>query len=211
MIQQVQSKLQGLLTRLRVTARGRSVTGGQVRPPWPRWKPRRSAVVAVGLSVFMALPAAPVPEASAAADPNVPVHLVAGEPGLDEEDGTLFVALQIINEGTAVAANVQVRSIELDAATRITPDAFPVTLGDIVAGESAVLDASFTRNIGSVEVNTVSGPFPAEDIVIVGEGGEAAPPVPIGPFRGLVPTSPSAELLEPIVVEDERFFRIKIQ
>ena len=65
----------------------------------------------------------------------------------------------------------------------------------------------------TAEPNTVSGPFPAEDIVIGEEEGEAAPPVPIGPFRGLVPTSPSAELLEPIVVDegDLETFRASLQ
>ena len=139
MTRRVHRKLHGLLTRVRFTATGRSVAVYKVRPPWQRWKPLQSAVVAVGLSVFMAIPAAPVHEAIAAAVPNVPVHLVVGEPGLDEEDSTLFVALPVINEGTVVAANVQVRSIELDAATRITPDAFPVTLGDITPSERAML------------------------------------------------------------------------
>jgi len=74
------------------------------------------------------------------------VDLGADEPGLDEEQDTLFIALPIINKGTATASNIQVRSIKLASATRITPGAFPVTLGDIAASQRAVLDASFTSN-----------------------------------------------------------------
>jgi hypothetical protein len=185
-----------------------------------------------------------------AADPNVPVNLKAEEPGLDEEDGTLFIALPIVNEGTATASNVRVQSIALTSATRITPTAFPVALGEIGVSGRAVLDASFTssslvpdqqyllnvegtyvlgsrtvrfvvnRDISlpppapgeeetsssSAEPNVISGaPFPPE--VIVGppeaEVNPPGPPVPTGPLRGSVtPTSPSAEVLEPIVVDD---------
>jgi hypothetical protein len=249
MIQQASRILDRLLTGFRLASSNRSVTVRQPITPLQLCKTWQTAVLIVWLFVLTAVQMVWIDEAIAA-DPNVPVNLAAGEPGLDEEDGTLFIALPIVNEGTATASNVRVQSIALTSATRITPTAFPVALGEIGASGRAVLDASFTssglvpdqqyllnvegtyvlgsrtvrfvvnRDISlppsapgedetsssSAEPNAVSGaPFPTD--VIVGppeaEVNPPGPPIPTGPLRGSVtPTSPSAELLEPIVVDD---------
>lgn len=72
------------------------------------------------------------------------VRFVIGEPGLGLDGATLQIAIPIVNEGTAEASNVQVRSISLGSATRIQPATFPVTLGDIEDGKRIVLPASFS-------------------------------------------------------------------
>jgi hypothetical protein len=142
MIQRVRSILYGLLNCLRLTT-----SNSRIRPAAPPSHPYITWQRAILILWFFGLTAMQVWMGEAiAADPNVPVKLVANEPGLDEEGGTLFIALPIVNEGTTTAANVQVQSIALTSATTITPDIFPLVLGDIVASQRGVLDASFTSS-----------------------------------------------------------------
>lgn len=249
MIQEAVKILYRLLTERRNVYSNRRVTVGLPVTPSRLCKKCQTASLIAWFFLLAILPISSTNEAIAA-DPNVPVNLKAGEPGLDEEDGTLFIALPIVNEGAATASDVQVQSIALTSATRITPTDFPVALGNIEASRRAVLNAGFTstglvpdqqylltvkgtyalrgrtlgfminRDIalpppesgedeasgGSAEPNVVTGaPFPPD--VIVGppeaEVNPAGPPIPTGPFRGSVtPTSPSAEVLEPLVVDD---------
>ena len=248
MIQQALRILYRLWSDLRFVSSNRSITVRQPVTPSRLCKKRQTAILIVWFFVLTAVYMVWTDKAIAA-DPNVPVNLKAGEPGLNEEDGTLFIALPIVNEGITTAANVQVQSIALTSATRITPSAFPVALGDIGASRRAVLDASFTSNalvpnqqylltvegtyvLGnrtvrfvvdrdlslpppasgqaavrsvSVEADIVDGPFPPVGIVPGEEHteSEGGPPVPLGPRRGsITPTSPPAEILEPIVVEE---------
>ena len=114
--------------------------------PLRLFKRRRTAMLILWVFVLTAMDMVCMDKTIEAADPNVPINLVAGEPGLDEEDGTLFIALPIVNEGIATASNVQVQLITVASATRITPTAFPVALGDIGASQRPVLDASFTSS-----------------------------------------------------------------
>jgi hypothetical protein len=73
MIQQVRSMLYRLLTC---------------------YKTRQRAIAILWFFILTAMHMVWMGEAIAA-DPNVPVRLVAGEPGIDEEDGTLFIAFRL--------------------------------------------------------------------------------------------------------------------
>jgi hypothetical protein len=71
------------------------------------------------------------------------VLLTTSTPGAYWEDGILYLALPVKNEGKATAHGVRVESIQFISFKRLTPAILPVDLGTIVYEERAVLDASF--------------------------------------------------------------------
>jgi hypothetical protein len=65
-----------------------------------------------------------------------------GPTGLGLENGNLLVATRLNNTGEKNALKVKIDHIRLYAADRITPVKLPVLLGEIDAGQSAVIQAS---------------------------------------------------------------------
>jgi hypothetical protein len=64
-------------------------------------------------------------------------------PGVYSEDGKLYLALPITNNGKALARHVQIEAITMGAASLLTPATLPAVVGDIEPAELKVLDASF--------------------------------------------------------------------
>src|SRR5258708_2408728 len=58
-------------------------------------------------------------------------------------DGSLAVAVPIMNSGNRAADDVKVLAVTLGSGARVTPVALPVPLGEIVPTKRAVLDARF--------------------------------------------------------------------
>ncbi len=67
-----------------------------------------------------------------------------GPTGLGLENGNLLVATRLNNTGEKNALKVKIDHIRLYAADRITPVKLPVLLGEIDAGQSTVIQASFS-------------------------------------------------------------------
>ena len=89
------------------------------------------------------------------------VQLGTGKPGLAEIGTTLMIALPITNNGTVDATNVKVTSATLRSATLESPS-FPVTLGTIDAGESAIFQADFNASLLAANTSyllTVNGTY----------------------------------------------------
>src|SRR4030095_2254691 len=110
MSEQIIRLLFGPSTCLRL-ASSRSITICQVVNASPPCTNLQKVFLLLGLFVLTAMPMVWIGTAIAAT-PYVSVNLKAGEPGLDEEEGTLFIALPIVNGGAATGLNVQVQSIE---------------------------------------------------------------------------------------------------
>ena len=85
-----------------------------------------------------------------------------GSPGVaaDQAAHSLFVFLPIINGGTGPASNVRVTAVTLNSAAPSTPNFFPVALGDIGVGQSAIFSTAFSSNglsVGTQYLLTVQG------------------------------------------------------
>ena len=75
-------------------------------------------------------------------------------------DGTVAVAIPVVNSGSATASVVTVTSIVLGAGTIVKPAAFPVALGKIVPTERAVLQSRFASiSVPGKYTLTVSGTY----------------------------------------------------
>ena len=79
-----------------------------------------------------------------------------------EAPTALLTAITINNDGTALADNVQVTAVSVSGATVTLPTSLPFSLGSILPGRNAILDASF--NDASVKPDsdypvTVAGTF----------------------------------------------------
>jgi hypothetical protein len=102
----------------------------------------QSPLHALRVRYLLAIVLALLPAAAFAQPPTE--SLTTATPGVYAEDGNLYVALPIENVGAASVLHVQVESIRVASGSVLTPAAFPVVLGDIQPGESAVLNTSFT-------------------------------------------------------------------
>ncbi len=115
------------------------------------------------------------------------VQFGTGKPGLAEIGSTLMVALPITNNGTVDATNVKVTGTTLRSATLANPS-FPVALGTIDAGQSAVFQADF--NAGSLAANTsylltVNGTYMVGSVTAGFTINRFIVPPPAGPGSGL--------------------------
>ncbi len=72
------------------------------------------------------------------------VHFVTGPPGTADVTHTLMISLPVMNEGTVSATNVEVSNVTLRTATRVSPVAYPVTLGTIGPNGSGIFQATFS-------------------------------------------------------------------
>jgi hypothetical protein len=96
---------------------------------------------------FILLNALPYPAAHAQLQnppfPSFPYPLSLGLTGTSFEDNILRVAFRLNNTGDQDAFDVEISSITLLPATRLSPTGFPVLVGEIDAGDNAVVQASF--------------------------------------------------------------------
>jgi hypothetical protein len=75
-------------------------------------------------------------------------------------DGSLAVAIPIVNSGNRAAAGVTVSSVTLGSGTLIAPVSLPATLGEIVSGRRAVLQTRFASlAVPGVYTLAVSGDY----------------------------------------------------
>lgn len=91
------------------------------------------------------------------------VSLISGFPGAaTAEPGLLRVALPVKNQGRADALDLQVSVLRLDGLAQLAPGALPVALGDLPAGATLNVQASFDRSTlaaGSRALLRVTGSY----------------------------------------------------
>jgi hypothetical protein len=92
---------------------------------------------------FLILPACLILSSAQAAEAAGTVDLVDGVPGLGIVKERFMIAVPITNEGTTTATNVQVTSVTLGAAARLSPTIFPVALGAMPAGFRIIFQCDF--------------------------------------------------------------------
>jgi len=117
-------------------------------------------------------------------------------------DGSLAVAIPIMNSGNRAAADVKVAAVTLGSGNRITPAALPIPLGEIVPTRRAVLDARFTSLAvpgkyplavsGTYVLDGKSHPFTAQmDLAVERSGGPPSPPGKVNIPKQKTPGTPS--------------------
>ena len=75
-------------------------------------------------------------------------------------DGSLAVAIPIVNSGNRGAGDVKVSAVTLGSGNRVAPAVFPIPLGEIVPTKRAVLDARFASlSVPGKYPLTVSGTY----------------------------------------------------
>jgi len=105
-------------------------------------------------------------------------------------DGSLALAIPIMNSGKRAAADVKVSAIALGSGNRVTPSALPIPLGEIVPTRRAVLDVRFASLAapgkypltvsGTYVLGGKSHPFTAQtDLLVERSGGPPAPPAQV--------------------------------
>src|SRR5688572_4413227 len=91
------------------------------------------------------------------------VSLISGFPGAaTAEPGLLRVALPVKNQGRADALDFQVSVLRLGSSAQLAPGALPVALGDLPAGATLNVQASFDRSAlaaGSRTLLRVTGSY----------------------------------------------------
>jgi hypothetical protein len=101
---------------------------------------RKSLIAAL---LFIFLNALPCPAAHAQFQISPFTSFSLGPTGASFEDDVLRVAFRLNNTGDQNAVDVEVSSITLIAFSRLTPTGLPVSVGEIDAGDNAVVQASF--------------------------------------------------------------------
>ena len=105
-------------------------------------------------------------------------------------DGSVAVALPVVNTGTRTAGDVRVSGITVGTGSRLNPSSFPVLLGEIVPTKRAVLDARFAALAvpgsypvivtGNYMLDGKSHAFTApSSLVIERTGGPVGPPAQV--------------------------------
>ena len=118
-------------------------------------------------------------------------------------DGSLALAIPIMNSGQRAAAAVAVSAIAVGSGNRVTPAALPIPLGEIVPTNRAVLDVRFASLAapgkfpltvsGTYVLDGKSHPFTAQtDLVVERSGGPPAPPAQVNVPKQKTTGSPSA-------------------
>ncbi len=101
--------------------------------------------------------------AASAGAQSTPVQLMTGVAGTaTAAPNVLRVALPVKNRGTGMATDVRVTAVTMRGASRLAPASFPVGLGNLAAGASLVIHASFDRAglaAGNQPLLTVSGTY----------------------------------------------------
>jgi hypothetical protein len=127
-------------------------------------------------------------------------------------DGTLAVAIPIVNSGNRAAADVKVAKVILGSGNRIAPAALPVPVGEIVPTRRAVLDARFASLAapgkypltvsGTYVLDGRSHPFTAQaDLLVERSGGPPSPPAQVNIPKQKTTGVPIAPL--PIMQEND--------
>jgi len=116
-------------------------------------------------------------------------------------DGSLAVAIPIINTGNRGAGDVKVSGVTLGSGSRVTPTVFPISLSEIVPTKQAVLNARFAALAvpGNYPL-TVSGTYILDgrlhsftaraDLAVERSGGPASPPVHVTVPKQTTPGTP---------------------
>ena len=70
-------------------------------------------------------------------------RFITGKPDLLNSDGKLAVSVPLINHGAAVASNIRITDVALEAATRLEPAGMPVFLGTLAIDNVVLVNAKF--------------------------------------------------------------------
>jgi len=120
---------------------------------------------------------------------EIDVELVPGPAGLAREDGSLLVALPIVNQGGEAADEVRVTSASLVPADLLSPMDLPISLGGIEPEKDAVFQAAFSSGdlvgaahhhlqlAGTFRVGAVVAPFEVATHIRVPEQAPGSAPV----------------------------------
>jgi bifunctional non-homologous end joining protein LigD len=139
-----------------------------------------------------------------AASDECRVQLAIGDVGYSIwDDGSIALAIPIVNEGDSPAASVQVSSLTFGRGKRAKPVTLPFPLGEIVSEQRAVLQSRFTSLAtpgnyalavsGTYTYRGTSRPFTARTQVAV-----ARPvPGPTAPTRVVVPKNATPGVATP--------------
>jgi len=161
MIQHAHTKLHGVLVRLRLASNNRNRTSHRqaLAPSQPCTTMQR--VILIVWFFVLPMTMSRMDEAIAA-DPNVPPQLVADEPAFFIwPDNTVSLAVPIRNTGAAAVADVEVLSVSLRDGVRLEPQAFPISLEELIPEASEVVRARFSVPAvdGRLYLLTITGRF----------------------------------------------------
>jgi hypothetical protein len=84
--------------------------------------------------------------AGPAAATSAQVTFALGPAGVALQNDTVLIATRLKNTSDQNAFSVQIESISLSSAALIAPTTFPVPVGEIDAGQNAIIQASFNRS-----------------------------------------------------------------